>query len=154
MKILKNILIGFGVFFVAVIGLIVFLSAESSGFRDKQTPFIETFMMEFSENWEVSAVHAKLTNDLLKQIDSPAGGNALEIFRTQGSFKEMSDLVLQNYNSGTSGKTGKFTFKALFTGGPALVEIILVENEGKTLVGGLHITPSGSTPVTNIKHEA
>jgi len=154
MKILRNILIGFGVVFVAVIGLIVFLSNESNDFRDKQFPFIETFMMEFSENWEVSSVYEKLTNDLLKQIDSPAGRNALDIFKTQGSFKEMSDLVLVNYNAGTSGKTGKFTFKALFTSGPALVEIILVENQGKTLVNGLHITPSGDVPVTNTKHEA
>ena len=63
----KNILIGFGVFFVAVIGLIVFLSAESSDFSDKQTPFIEIFMTEFSENWEVVTVHAKLTTAKLKR---------------------------------------------------------------------------------------
>ena len=154
MKILKNILIGFGVLFVAIIGLIVFLSADSSAFEEKQAPFISGFMNEFSESWEVTSVHATLSNGLLKQIDSPTGRNAMDMFRRLGSFVQMTDLVLQNYNTSTSGKTGQFTFKGQFTHGPALVEITLGENDGKTLVNRLHITPAGELPPTNTKHEA
>ena len=154
MKILKNILIGFGVLFVAIIGLMIFVGTGSSEFREKQAPFIESFMAEFSENWDVADVHSKLSNDLLKEIDSPSGRTALGVFQTLGNFEGMNDLVLQHYTSGTSGKTGKFTFKARFTGGPALVEIILVDSEERTLVNWLHITPAGEAPLANTKHEA
>lgn len=154
MRIVKNILIGFGVLFVAVIWLVLFIGAGSSEFREKQSPFIEGFMMEFSENWDVADVHSKLDNDLLKQIDSPSGRAALGVFRALGDFEAMHDLVLQHYTTATSGKTGRFTFKALFENGPALVEIMLVESEGKTLVIGLHITPAGDAPVAHLKHEA
>ena len=154
MKLLKNVLIGFGVLFVAVIGLFIFAGVGSSDFREQQAPFIESFMHEFTQSWDVSAVHSKLSNDLLKQIDTPSGRNALDVFRTLGAFDGMSDLVLQHYTSGTSGKTGKFAFKAQFTSGPALVEMILVESEGRTVVNGLHITPSADTPLANTRHEA
>ena len=154
MKILKNILIGLGVFFVVIIALFVYLGLDSSEFKEKQTPFIESFMEEFSANWELQDVYSKLTNDLIKQIDTPNGRQAMSVFRGLGSYEGMSDLAVNNYSSATSGKTATFTFKAQFSSGPALVQIVLLEADGKTLVNGLHITPSNNTPAQNTKHEA
>lgn len=153
MKILKRILIGFGLLFVGLIGFFAYMGTAASEFRTEQGPFIEKFMKAFSENWEVASVRDKLSDDLLKQIDSQAGKNALGIFQTMGRFRSMTDLSLQSYSAGTWGKTGKFTFKGRFSNGPAQVEIIVNKRDGKTRVTGLHITPSRVAPATNVRRE-
>jgi len=89
MKLLKNALIGFGVLFVTVIGLLIFAGIGSSDFREQQAPIIESFMHEFAQSWDVSAVHSKLSNDLLKGIDTPPGRNALGVTLVQ----ETVDLI-------------------------------------------------------------
>jgi hypothetical protein len=154
MNLVKKILIGLGALFVLVIALIALFAVGSNDFRDSHVSYVEHFMSEFSETWEVAVVHEKLTNDFLAQVDSPNGRQALGLFQALGKFEQMSDIEVQNFTSGTAGKSGRLTFKAKFANGPALVEITLFEKDGKTLVHGLHITPSGSLPMKSRKHEA
>ena len=154
MKILKNILISLGVIFLLFRVLFIYLSIDSDKFKDEQEPFIESFMHEFSSDWNVRDVYPKLTNNFIQQIETQAGRHALNIFKTLGEYESMSDLSISNYNTGTDGTTAIFTFKAQFTSGPALVSITLLKDNDKTLVHGLHITPSNNTPGLNTRHEA
>lgn len=153
MKILKAVLIGFGLLFVGLIGFVAYMGVAASEFRTEQGPFIEKFMKDFSENWEVESVHDKLSDDLLKQIDSQTGRNALGRFQTLGRFHSMVNLALRSYSSGTGGKTGQFTFNGRFSNGPARVEITVNKRDGRTRVTGLHITPPRVAPTTNLRQE-
>ena len=154
MKVLKNILIGFGVVFVGIIALIIFLSTDSSRFKETHADFIDQFLEDYSQHWDVADVHSRVTNDLLIQIRSAQGKNALSVFESLGVIESTSDLEIGNYYSGTSGKSGEFSLKAVFSNGLALINIIVNEEDGDVRVNGLHITPSGEIHPALTEHEA
>lgn len=154
MHILKKILIGFGVVFVGIIALVIFLAADASKFKETHAEFIDQFLEDYSQRWDVADVYFRVTNELLSNINSEQGKNALSVFTTLGVLESTSDLEIGNYYSGTSGKTGNFTLKAVFSNGLALVKIVVNEEDGNVRVNGLHITPSEEMLPVSTEHEA
>lgn len=153
MKVLRNILIALGAVFVGIIALVAYLGVGAHEFRRQEASFIGGFMRDFSRTWDAASVRSKLSDDLLKQFASVKGSNALEALQTLGRFRSMSGLSLESFSSATWGKSGTFRFKGHFANGPADVEIIVERHDGKTLVSGLHITPSRAGSNSNIRRE-
>ena len=143
MKFFKGVLITLGVFFVIVIGLIVYTSRESSQFLDENREFITQFSFDLSENWSAEDVHSRLTNEFLQSLDTPTGRGSFNQLKALGKLKDVSDFTIQSHSSGTIGTTAVINFKATFENAKGLVVVTLVEREGKTLVHGFHFSASG-----------
>ena len=154
MKIIKNILIGLGVIFILLIGLFVFLGSESIEFRDRHAEFVESFVKDFSNDWEVSTIHKLVTNEMLVQMQSQNGQQALSVMSALGKLESISDLTLTNYSTKISGDTGVFQFKGQFSNGAALVQVIVIEKDEVVRIHNLHInTISNISPIPT-KHKA
>jgi len=145
MKLIKNILIGFGAIFVLIIGLFIFVAGSSSEFKDKHEQFVKDYTREFSKNWEIENISLRTTNDLLAQINTTKGKQAVNVFRSLGKLLEISDMELGNYNSRVGGPTtGEFKFKASFENAKTIVTVTIREVDDKVKVQGFHVNPIGS----------
>ena len=147
MQTLKKILTALGALFCVLLVAFGVLLVMQGNFKEEQEPFIRQFRADYSRNWDIVDVHSQVTNDFLAQIQSSAGQNAVAIFRRLGKVEEITDVSIGNFNVGTEGKTGTFTFKARFERAPTLVQLIVQESDGAVRVHGLHITPSSDPPL-------
>lgn len=144
MKILKNILVGFGAIFMLLIGLAIFLAGSSAEFKEKHEQFVRDFTREFSQNWEIDSVKVKITNELQSQIKTTKGKHALKVFSSLGRLIEITDMELLNYSAHTSGPTtGVFKFKAKFDNAYTIVSVTVQEMDNTARVNGFHIEPIG-----------
>lgn len=144
MKLIKKILMGLGVVFILFIALAIFLTGSSYQFRQKHEQFVRDYTHEFSQSWVINNVSAKTTNDMLQQINTPNGKQAVSIFRSLGGLVEISDMELQNYSTNAGGPTvGVFNFKASFENADTIVTVTVHENDDAVKVDGFHVNPIG-----------
>jgi hypothetical protein len=146
MKILKNILAVLGLLVVILIGLAVFTGYSSEAFKQENAPFVESYVRDFSQNWSLSDVEGRSTNEFLTQIATPQGKAAIRAFRTFGRLEAISDLEMPRYFSGTNGTSAVFQFKGRFSNGSAVVEIEVMQHGGKVRVQRIRLTPIGAGP--------
>lgn len=149
MNVLKKILMFLGGVFALIILLVVFLASSSSDFKEEKAPFIADFMADMASDWSLSSVYSRLSNEFIEQASTPSGERAMRQFSVLGQLESIYDLQIENYYSGTDGKTGIFTFKAKFNSGEALVRMTLVEVDGAVKVQAVNITPSESMIMTS-----
>lgn len=145
MKIIKNILLGFGLFLVLAVAFVTYLGFQSAGFKKEYSPFITKFMNEFSQNWEIADVRDMLTNDFIKQLETPNSRQAMLYFRQLGKMTNIQDIELKNYRTraGTdSYKFGEFVFKADFEHASGLVTMSVIVKKDGERIQGLHINPT------------
>lgn len=139
MKIIRNILIGFGGLFLLLIVFFMFIAGSSSEFRTENQYFVTKFMRDFSEKWDINDVKDDLSNQMLAQIDSLNGQFALNYFKSLGKLKSIRNFELNNYRTSTNGETGVFLFKAKFENADTLVTFTLVKTDKGRKVNGLNI---------------
>lgn len=140
MKIIKNILVGLGALLVLFVIAAFFLFGESTDFKEQNEEFVRDFTSQFSQSWEVSSVSALLTNDMLIQVNTPNGRQAMGVFRTLGRLKEITDMELNHYNADFNGiTTGIFKFKADFENASAVVTVTVQERDHQVRVHGFHV---------------
>jgi len=139
-RVLANILIGLGIFFLVVIGLVSWLAISRSQFRKEQSPFVQTFVTDLARRWEVADVYDRLANPFIEQAGTPQGQQLLHQFKQLGAFKSLRDLELQSYKTSTSGKIGNFSFKGTFENGEAAVGITLIQENGAVHVLSFYLT--------------
>jgi len=144
MKILKKILVGFGVIFVLLIAVIIFVAGSASEFKEDHEQFVKDFTREFSQDWEIDSLGSKVTNDLLSNIRTTKGKRAIAIFRSLGKLVDITDIELRNYNANAGGPTtGVFSFKASFENAKTVVTVtVRVEND-EVKVQSFHVNPTG-----------
>jgi len=141
MKLIKNILTSIGALCIIFLVFFIYLGTGAGQFKQQQAPFINSFMHDFSPNWEISDVSKDVSNDLIKQLETPKGEKLIQLLHHLGRYQEMSDLTISDYNSSRAGKSASLSFKAKFSNGPARIEISIVETDSKTWVSGLYVTP-------------
>ena len=122
--------------------LAVFLFKGSVDFKEQNTEFVVKFMNDLSNNWHVSDVYPRLTNEMVQRSESPDAKRFFGMSRQLGKLVSIQDVELQNYHSGTDAVVGIFVFKAEFEHGQALVTVTLQEKEGKVQVQALNINPT------------
>lgn len=143
MSLIKNLLIALGFLAVALIALGVFLASEARSFKQQHAGFVETFMLDFSQSWELSAVRSRVTDAFVREVDTPAGRQTLSSFRTLGQLLRIEDFELSAYHASTEETAGLFAFRAIFEHADASVRLALEERDGEVRVRMLDITPSG-----------
>lgn len=122
MRILKNILIGFGVLFLLILVLVGWVGVRSSQFRTEEAPFVQTFVTDLSKRWDIADVYDRSENTFIEQATTPQAQQLLHQFKQLGPLKSVHDLELRNYISNNRGRTGLFSFKGTFENGEAVVD--------------------------------
>jgi hypothetical protein len=137
MGVLKKVLIGFGVVFLVIIALAVWLGFQSVRFGRAERPFVEAYVTDFSRHWRVADVYDRSANEFLTQASSSEGERAIAMFRPLGALTSISDFEIKNYKVGTGGRSGVFDFKGKFENGTAVVEVTIIDNghDGARVVG-------------------
>ena len=139
MRVLKNILIGFGVLFVLVIAFISWIGVSSSHFRKAQTPFVETFFTDLSKHWDIADVYDRLEAPIIEQAETPHGQDLLRQFKKLGALRSVRDLELRSFKANNRTRTGSFSFKGAFENGEAVVNVIVVERDATVRVFGFSL---------------
>jgi len=145
-KVIKTILIGFGIIFVLLVAFISYVAVQSGKFEKEHAPFVKSFMAEFSKDWDVSAVEHLLTPEFIDQIDTSSGREAMRQFRQLGRLKEITELNLDHFSThaGTNSyKYGVFVLRAEFEHATTMITLSLVVDENGARVEGLRINPTG-----------
>ncbi len=142
MSLIKHLLIAFGLLVLAVVAFGIFLAFEGRGFKEQHAGFIEAFMTDFSESWEVASVRYRVTDAFVREVDTPSGRQTLASFRTLGRLLRIEDLELGAYRATTEETAGLFTFRAVFEHADASVRLGLIERREDLRVNLLDITPS------------
>ncbi|MGV1097833.1 hypothetical protein ACUUL3_00290 [Thiovibrio sp. JS02] len=145
MKIIKNILITLGILFVCGAALFGFLNYKSAGFKKEHAPFVTRFMTEFSKNWEIAEVRNMLSNDFVRQLETPNARQAMLFFKQLGKLTAIRDVELQNYraNAGTDTyQLGEFVFKADFENASGLVTMSVIVKKDGERVNALYVNPT------------
>ena len=153
MDILKKILLGLGLVFLAVIVITIYLWLSAFNVLDENREFVRRFSIDFSREWRISDVHGRLTNQLIQLLDTPNGKFAYDQLKALGPLNEIADMELQNYHVGTDGKSAVITFKGSFRNAKGLVTITLVERNGKVLVHGFHVSAPDGFETSETKYE-
>ena len=144
MKVIKKILMGLGAVFLTIVFLALFVMHSQKEFREKHEEFVKTFLFEYSQSWEIARVSSSLTNEMLSQINTPAGINATNLFRTFGKITDISDFKIAKYGTHTNGtSTGVFTFKAAFENTKGLVTVVVQEESDRVRIQGFKIETIG-----------
>jgi hypothetical protein len=141
MIVIKRILIGLGVLFVAVIILFSCVGESARAFRKEQEPFVQSFVWQLSKHWNIAYLDDELSTGTVRQrLRSTEGQQALLQMKPLGVFRSARDFELLSYNTGTEGSTGTFSFKAIFEYGDATVRVTVTERDGNSRVSGLTTT--------------
>lgn len=134
MRVLKNILVGLGVLFLAVLAFFAWIGVSSSQFRKAQAPFVETFVTDLSKRWDIADVYDRMANPFIEQAGTPQAQQLLHQFKQLGKLQSVHDLELRSYNTNNTGRTGLFSFKGTFENGEAVVNVTIVEKDGAVRV--------------------
>ena len=137
-----------------MIGFGVFTGYTSEAFKQEHTPFVESYVRDFSKNWSLGDIQERSTNEFLTQITTSQGKAAIQGFRTLGRLESISDLEMPRYFSGTDGTTAVFQFKGQFTNGSAVVEVEIRKQGESARVQRLRLTPIGDAPAQQTEYEA
>jgi len=140
-KLIRNTLLSLGALFVLIIAFIFFMFDASNKFADEHSAFIESYLTDFSVNWSTADVHSRTTNQLLSKMNEANARATIARFNVLGKLQRIEDLKIMNYFTGTSEVTGQIHLKAYYEGGLSLVKIVIIVNDDKVQVGGLHIKP-------------
>lgn len=138
---IKNLLATIGFIIVLIMAGIFYLGSSAIDFKAEQTPFIEEFMQDFSAQWQINDVQDRFSDSFLSEIKSNKGRHLIQTLQSLGQYQSMSNMVVNQYNSDTTGKAVNFNFTAHFTKGQAVMNIHLIELDDSILVNGLYITP-------------
>jgi hypothetical protein len=111
MRVLKNVLIGFGVLFLRIIALLAWVEVSSTQFRKERAPFVETFVADLSKRWDIADVYDRMANPFTEQVSAPQARQLLHQFKQLGALKSVHDLELRSYYTNSNGRTGLFPFK-------------------------------------------
>jgi len=139
MKIIKNILVSLGIIFVIVVAAISYIAMGSSSFKKEYSPFAEKFLFDYSQAWKISDVEGRLSSEFLADLNSMKSRNAISLFESLGKLESISDVEINQYNSGTNGETGIFIFKAVFNNAKTAVTLTIRKNNNGIKVLGLNI---------------
>ena len=151
MKIIKSILIGLGSLFLLIIVLFAFLLSESNDFFDENKAFVETFSYDLTRNWRITDVHDRLSNELIKQLDSIDSQSTISKLSIVGSIREIYDMEMGDYKTTTEGTTGIISFKAKFERAKGVMTITLLKKDNKVFVHGFHLSvPDGIQDISKI----
>ena len=139
MRVIRKILVGLGAVFVVILAFVAWMMVSSRQFRTEQGPFVQTFVTDLSRHWNVADVGERLAGPVLDQALTPQGQQVLHQFKQLGALRSVANLGMQNYNIGTTGRTGTFHFKGTFDNGEADVEVVVVKRGGTPWVLGFHL---------------
>lgn len=144
---IKNLLATIGLIIVLIFAGLAYLGTNIISFQDEHTPFVEQFMQDFSQQWQVSDVETKLSDSFIEQINSDDGRYLIQTLKAMGKYQSMSNLIASQYNSSSAGKTVTLNFTAHFENGKAAMNLHLLETDDKVQVNGLYITPFDQEPL-------
>lgn len=140
-KLIRNTFIGLGAIFIIFGALMIYMYNASSRFAEEHTDFIESYLSDLSNQWSVSDIHGRSTNQLLSQMNKAHGRAVIDKFNVLGKLKRIEELEMINYFTGTSGVTGQFQLVAIYEGGASLVKVVVIKKDDIVKIAGLHIKP-------------
>jgi hypothetical protein len=132
---------------VAILALVAVLAVLQSDYKEEYGPFVEAFVEDYSVNWEIGEVRERVANELLLQIQTPNGVQAVAFFKRLGPLREISDLTVERFFAGTSESSVTFSLKAEFEHAPAVVTVGVQILEGQPLVQSFHVNPLSDPPL-------
>jgi len=140
MKILKNILIGFGGLFVILIVLVVFLAGSSSDFKEEYEPFTKQFLADFSVSWDRASVIDRMSNSLIEDTSTQDVQNFLHQLQGLGELKSFGEITIENYTTHTdTGEEAIFSISTQFEAGHALWKISVSVIDDAARITGIHL---------------
>jgi len=147
MLVIKRVLIGLGVLFLALIVLVWSLGETASAFRKEQEPIAKSFVTELSRHWSITDLPSdRLTDPFRQQMLSIQGQQVLHQFKQLGVLTAARDFGLYNYSTGLRGLSGVVTFKATFENGDATVYVTVIKKDNKTQISGISVANAHLSP--------
>lgn len=145
MKIIKGILIAFGLLFTAIVGIggYAFLSARSS-LPENQAAAVR-FLEKFGRDWNAEPVSTLLTERCLADLRQAQRTGALRSLSRLGHFKVAGEATLVRFHKTTSKTVTVIQLPAQFEYGSTVV-VIAIEDEGSgPRIAGFNIQTVGQT---------
>lgn len=124
---------------VVVLGV---MSLRATRAAHTQEPFVRKFMFDYARRWNPVDVYGRLSTDFLSDLESPSGRQAIAFGKRLGRLEKISDMSLRKWYVGTGGKRYLFEFKARFEAAPTVVDLTLIDSDGRVRVEGLQVTPT------------
>lgn len=144
-RVLRRVLFGLGAAVLALYALTSWLGSSSMRFASAQSVFINQFLSDLSQRWELTDVEDRVSGPLARQAGSPEGQRELTQFRPLGALRLISELQLQRYALSDDDRTGVFSARAQFAHGGAHIQIIVTQHHNAVRVESLQLyrlTPS------------
>lgn len=145
MKIIKGILIAFGLLFTGIVGLggYAFLSARSS-LPESQATAVH-FLEKIGRDWNAERVSTLLTERCLADLRQAQGNGALRSLSRLGRFKTAGEASLVRFHKTTSKTVTVIQMPAQFENGSTVV-IVAIEDEGSgPRIAGFNIQSATQT---------
>jgi len=139
MRVLKSIFIGFGMVCALIVTLLTWPMVSSTHFRKEQAPFVEKFVADLSMHWDFADVRDRMSNRFIEQAGTPQAQQLLQQFKHLGSLRSAQNFKLLNYVNNNNGQMGDLSFTGTFANGEALVDVIIVRNDGAVRAIGFYL---------------
>lgn len=141
MRVLRRVLFGIGVALLALYAFTHWLNSSSTRFAQAQSAFINQFVSDLSQRWDLADVTDRVGGALALQADNADGQRRLAQFKPLGSLRSISQLQLQRYALSDDATSGVFWLRAQFTHGGAQIQITLTERHDTVRVESLYLKP-------------
>ncbi len=148
MNFINRVLIVVGILFAGIVVLFVARTLSSIEFEERYAQFVQDYAQSFSQQWEISDVADKTSEQMLSQVNTPSGQQALAIFEPLGRLVSNSDIEIKHYGGDTDGSSvGVFKFVGTFEHGKGLVTVTVHEREETIQVSGFNVVPVDDGPI-------
>ena len=145
---LKKILIGCGVFFIALLvvyaGLFVWAFRQSYVVADEVRPYVDGVLPELT-SWKYESFEQELTPNLREQLKTTNGEKVLRQFATLGALESHEPLQLIRAERGFNLSDGHYNralilIPAHFEAGDAQIQLTLDKVTNGYVINGIHIS--------------
>ena len=121
--------------------LVTLMFRLQGDFQADHEPFVRRFLTDYSKAWRIEDVRDRVSKEMLLEIQSGRGEEAVSLFRRMGPLREITSLEVENYFAGAGGSSGIFELLARFENAPALVTLRLEVEGDVPRVTTLRIDP-------------
>ena len=145
---LKKILIGFGVCFIALVvlyaGLMAWLFWQTSAVSQDVSPYVERVLPEIA-TWQYQSFEQELTPTLREQLSTPKGDKLLRQFATLGALESHEPIQVIRTERGVNLSDGRYNravvlIPAHFAAGDAEIQLALDRVADGYAITGIHIS--------------
>ncbi len=144
--------IGGGALFLLLVGIagVAYLMVQGSRLDNESRAYADSAVRPVVEHWNAQALKDRAAPALLANLTPERLSNIFQWLSTLGALTSVEPCTGQARIDVSTGNgrvvSGKYTCKAQFQSGEAVISLVLVKNDGEWRIAGFHVNSPALVP--------